>query len=301
MWPALQPGSVRSEAPPATIAIGSADLAGVVTSSRGPEAGVWVIAETTDLPTKFAKMVVTDDSGRYLIPDLPKATYSVWVRGYGLVDSPKVKTAPGTHLNLTAVLAPSAAAAAEYYPGVYWYSMLQIPPKSEFPGTGQNGNGIQEVMKTQPYWIDTVKNSCQSCHALGSKGIRTIPTALGPAENSVEAWRRRLQAGQASSNMAVTLGRLGPKKALALVRGLDRPHRRRRAALRQAGTAAGRRAQRRHQHVGVVHAEGLSARCGLERQARSARERQRPRSTDRPRRAPTWCRCSIRSRPRPRR
>src|SRR5712691_5345602 len=76
-----------------TIAIGKADLAGVVTSSRGPEAGVWVIAETADLPTKFGKMVVTDESGRYLIPDLPKATYSVWARGYGLVDSPKVKTA----------------------------------------------------------------------------------------------------------------------------------------------------------------------------------------------------------------
>jgi hypothetical protein len=202
--------------PTGTIAIGRADLAGVVASSRGPEAGVWVIAETTDLPTRFGKMVVTDDSGRYLIPDLPTATYSVWVRGYGLVDSPKVKSAPGTHLNLTAVVAPSPAAAAEYYPGVYWYAMLQIPPKSEFPGTGQNGNGIQEVMKTQPYWIDTVKNSCQSCHALGSKGIRTIPTTFGAAENSVEAWRRRLQAGQASNNMAVTLGRLGPKKALTL-------------------------------------------------------------------------------------
>jgi hypothetical protein len=202
--------------PATTIAIGGADLAGVVTSSTGPEAGVWVIAETTDLPTKFGKMVVTDGRGRYLIPDLPKATYSVWVRGYGLVDSPKVKAAPGTRLNLTAVPAPNAALAAEYYPGLYWYSMLKIPDKSEFPGTGPNGNGIQEVMKTQPYWIDTVKNSCQSCHALGSKGVRRIPTALGPSQNSVEAWRRRLQAGQARNNMAVTLGRLGPQKAVSL-------------------------------------------------------------------------------------
>ena len=121
---------------PATpaVSIGGADLGGVVTSPNGPEAGVWVIAETTDLPTKFAKVVVTDDRGRYVIPDLPKATYNVWVRGYGLVDSPKVKAAPGKHLNLTAVPAPTAAAAAEYYPGVYWYSMLQIPDKSEFPG-----------------------------------------------------------------------------------------------------------------------------------------------------------------------
>src|SRR6266481_5653503 len=103
------------------------DLSGVVRSSNGPEAGVWVIAETTDLPTKFAKIVVTDDRGRYLIPEIPKATYSVWVRGYGLVDSPKVQAAPGRVLNLTTIVAPNAAAAAEYYPAIYWYSMLKVP------------------------------------------------------------------------------------------------------------------------------------------------------------------------------
>jgi hypothetical protein len=63
------------------------DIAGTVTSTKGPEAGVWVIAETTDLPTKLIKIVVTDDRGRYLLPDLPPANYTVWVRGYGLVDS----------------------------------------------------------------------------------------------------------------------------------------------------------------------------------------------------------------------
>ena len=201
------------------VAIGGADIGGVVTGPGGPEAGVWVIAETTGLPTKFAKMVVTDDRGRYVIPDLPKAAYNVWVRGYGLVDSPKVKAERGKQLNLTAVPAPTPAAAAEYYPGVYWYSMLQIPAKNEFPGTGQKGNGIQEVMKNQHYWIDTVKNSCQSCHALGSKGVRTISKELGPYNNSVEAWTRRLQAGQARANMATTLGRLGPQKALSLFAG----------------------------------------------------------------------------------
>src|ERR1044072_8924554 len=71
--------------------IGANDLGGVVTSAKGPEAGVWVIAETTDLPTKFAKIVVTDERGRYVIPGLPKANYSVWVRGYGLTDAPKVR------------------------------------------------------------------------------------------------------------------------------------------------------------------------------------------------------------------
>src|SRR6266446_3590042 len=131
------------------VAIDADDIGGVVTSPNGPEAGVWVIAETTDLPTKFAKMVVTDDQGRYVLPELPKANYNVWVRGYGLVDSPKVATAPGKILNLTAVPAANAAAAAEYYPAIYWYSMLSVPDKSEFPGTGASGNGINPNMKGQ--------------------------------------------------------------------------------------------------------------------------------------------------------
>src|SRR3970282_1556827 len=94
-----------------SIHVGSSDLGGVVNSAKGPEAGVWVIAETNDLPTKFAKIVVTDGRGRYLMPDLPQASYNVWVRGYGLVDSPKIRTAPGTLLNLTAVPPASRAAA----------------------------------------------------------------------------------------------------------------------------------------------------------------------------------------------
>ena len=208
---------VRAQQPaPLQITIGSSDLGGVVTSTNGPEAGVWVIAETTDLATKFGKMVVTDDEGRYVIPELPKANYNVWVRGYGLVDSQKVSATPGQHLNLTATPAPTAAAAAEYYPGVYWYSMLQIPDKSQFPGTGPNGNGISTVMKTQQDWIDTVKNSCQSCHALGSQGVRRIPAAWGHFDNSIQAWTTRLRAGQAQVYMLSTLNQLGSKKALEL-------------------------------------------------------------------------------------
>ena len=125
------------------VRIGDSDLGGVVTSPTGPEAGVWVIAETADLPTKFAKIVVTDDRGRYFIPDLPKAPYSVWVRGYGLVDSVKVRAEPGKNVDLKATPAQSPAAAAEYYPAVYWYSLLEIPDKSLFPGTGTNGMPVE--------------------------------------------------------------------------------------------------------------------------------------------------------------
>ena len=104
------------------IPIDNDDLGGTVTGPKGPEAGVWVIAETTDLPTKFVKIVVTDDRGRYLIPDLPKASYSVWVRGYGLVDSPKMQAVPGKIVDLKAVVAPDPRAAAHYYPNGYWLS-----------------------------------------------------------------------------------------------------------------------------------------------------------------------------------
>ncbi len=202
----------------ASVKVSSQDIGGTVKGVKGPEAGVWVIAETMDLPTKFAKVVTTDDQGRYLLPELPVANYQVWVRGYGLVDSPKVKAKPGQILDLKAVQAPSAKAAAQYYPGMYWYSMIDIPKVSEFPGTGDQGNGIPTFMKQQYYWVDTVKNSCQSCHAFGPKGIREVPdlfTKMGNGDSTL-AWAYRTQAGQGMANMALGLGRLGPEKALSI-------------------------------------------------------------------------------------
>ncbi len=212
--------STRSNAQQTTaagISIGDSDLGGVVSGPNGPEAGVWVIAETTELPTKFAKIVVTDDQGRYVLPDLPKANYSVWVRGYGLVDSPKVTTAPGKMLNLTAVAAPNAAAAAEYYPAIYWWSMLKIPDASEFPGTGPQGNGIPTTMKSQSAWLAGIKtDGCVSCHQLGNKATRTIPESLGKFNSSYSAWVRRVQSGQASETMVRNLGRLDTQRAFKL-------------------------------------------------------------------------------------
>src|SRR2546426_10248494 len=140
----LRAGQVANGA----VSIDNDDIGGVVTGPRGPEAGVWVIAETRETPTRLIKVVVTDDQGRYLLPDLPKANYDVWVRGYGLVDSSKGKAQPGKLLNLKAVAAPSPRAAAEYYPALYWFSLLQVPPKSDFPGTGAKGNGISESVQS---------------------------------------------------------------------------------------------------------------------------------------------------------
>ena len=155
--------------PPTSVQVGDSNIGGVVTGPRGPEAGVWVIAETNELPTKFVRIVVTDDRGRYLIPDLPKASYSVWVRGYGLIDSQTSKSAVGKTLNLTAVAAPDARAAAAYYPAGYWFSLLKVPDKSEFPGTGPTGNGISPNVRSQAEWLRTIKSgTCLACHQLGS-------------------------------------------------------------------------------------------------------------------------------------
>src|SRR5947207_12783243 len=152
-------GAQQAAAP--AVAIDNDDIGGGVAGPSGPEAGVWVIAETRDLPVRFIKIVVTDDQGRYVVPDLPKANYAVWVRGNGLVESPKVKSEPGKQLNLTAVPAPDEKAAAQYYPAIYWYSMLKIPDASQF---GSKTGDIPEKLK-QSDWLNLMKNNgCVGCH-----------------------------------------------------------------------------------------------------------------------------------------
>ena len=202
---------------PAAVAIDADDIGGRVTGPRGPEAGVWVIAETTGLPTKMSKTVVTDDQGRYVIPDLPKASYTVFVRGYGLVDSARVTAQPGAQLNLTAAPAPDARAAAQYYPANYWYSLARVPAPDEFPGTGPNGNGINENIKTQAQWLRLMKtDSCEACHQIGSRGTREIPGAFSSLPSSAAAWERRIQSGQAGGAMTGGINQLGPKRAFAM-------------------------------------------------------------------------------------
>ncbi|HVZ61182.1 MAG TPA: carboxypeptidase-like regulatory domain-containing protein [Terriglobales bacterium] len=221
---------------PGQVAIDQDDIGGVVTSAKGPEAGVWVIAETNELPTKFRKIVVTDDRGRYVIPDLPKATYKVWVRGYGLIDSGAVSANPGQHLALKAVVAPNAKAAAEYYPANYWYSLLDAAPKSAFPktvtmppdklpytrGAGSlqahepipDGKMEKNVVETQAHWVATMKN-CAICHQMGTKFTREIEPSLGTFDSSALAWNRRIRMGQIGSSMVGMLTPLGLDQAVA--------------------------------------------------------------------------------------
>jgi hypothetical protein len=214
---AVSIGTTHERGTPVAIVAAENDIAGVVTGPNGPEAGVWVIAETTELPTKFVKIVVTDERGRYVIPELPKANYSVWVRGYGLVDSPKRRAAPGATVNLTAVAAPNAQAAAQYYPAGYWYSLMRIPPKADFPGTGPEGNGLAPSLTNQAQLIRTVKSGgCTACHQLGTIGTRQFPPSLGKVASSAAAWDRRVQSGQAGAGMSATLDQLGRQRMLAM-------------------------------------------------------------------------------------
>jgi hypothetical protein len=205
----------------ADIPIVADDIGGVVASAKGPEAGVWVIAETTDLPTKFVKIVVTNDQGQYVVPELPKAKYKLWVRGYGLVDSQPVENTPGHRQDLTATVAPDARAAAEIYPANYWWALIRPPAASEFPGTGMNGNGISSKLRTQQEYLSVMKEDCHPCHQLGDKSTREL------VNNSVEGWAQRIMLAREpgdptvgnrgkefSANMQNAMAKLGRDRAL---------------------------------------------------------------------------------------
>ena len=203
-WPTRGDSQTRT-----SVAIDSDDIGGVVTSASGPEAGVWVIAETDAFNTRFARIVVTDDEGRYVIPDLPPAAYKVWVRGYGLVDSAKKDASPGKIVNLTALVADDPAVAARVYPAAYWYSMMKIPPASE----------LKQLNGDRHRYLAWMKNlGCVGCHQLGQAATRTLPPAFAKLGSSQAAWMRRIQSGQAGSQMlGIAAGILGgvPFKYLA--------------------------------------------------------------------------------------
>jgi cytochrome c553 len=207
-WGAIVMAAAHPQAPATAavqVAVDSDDIGGVVTGPNGPEAGVWVIAETSDFPTKLRKIVVTDDRGRYLLPDLPRANYQVWVRGYGLVDSRPVSSKPGSQLALTAVPAPNARAAAQYYPANYWYSLLRVPEKDAFPLTvtvpapanrgGNAGATATRTFQSQDEWVNALKG-CIVCHQMGDKATREIPGGLaGLYKTTTEGWEKRLRIG----------------------------------------------------------------------------------------------------------
>ena len=191
------------------------DLRGVVRSPGGPEAGVWVIAETDDLDTLFRKIVVTGDDGRFLVPDLPDAAYRVWVRGYGLADSEPVTVRPGETVTLRATPAATPQEAAAVYPANYWYSLLEPPARDEFPGTGPDGNGISPALRSQAAWVDVTKQGCQLCHQMGNRFTFDV-SHLDQFDSSVDAWDHRVTFGQRGAQMSGVVNRFGRERGLAM-------------------------------------------------------------------------------------
>ncbi len=190
IFAACQPEPAKTQAD--LIAIDGDDIAGIVRSSAGVEAGVWVIAESDDFDSRFARIVVTDEQGRYLVPDLPPANYQLWVRGYGLQDSAKVAGVPGHNIDLVAVVAPDVATAAQVYPAAYWYAMLGLPTEEE----------VAEIPGGLNNYLTWTKNmGCVGCHQLGQLSTRTLPKSLGEFDSSEQAWARRIASGQAGNSM----------------------------------------------------------------------------------------------------
>jgi hypothetical protein len=193
-------------------------ISGTVQGEKGPEAGVWVIAETKDLPTNFIKIVVTDDRGRFVVPELPTANYKVWVRGYGIVDSSPIDEKPGaTNVALKVTSAKTPQEAAKVYPGNYWLSLLEPPDKSLFPGTGPQGNGVGTGMLTQNHWINSLKSDCNFCHQLGNQLTRTVDDVMKAKPEfttHTQAWEWRLGLGVRGTNMYSVLINQGKDPSL---------------------------------------------------------------------------------------
>ena len=83
--------------------------------------------------------------------------------------------------------------------------MLKIPAADQF-----GGKSSIPARLTQMNWISSMKNNgCIGCHQLGQESTRTIPEVFGKFASSAEAWRRRVQAGQAGQQMLGQMNNLG--------------------------------------------------------------------------------------------
>ena len=215
---ATKAGKSRYISPPGVIT-------GVVTGDKGPEAGVWVIAETKETSTPMIKTVVTDDMGRYLLPELPAVNYQVWVRGYGIQDSKPITVKPSNNqVALKVTNARTPAEAAKVYPGDYWLALLAPPAKNLFPGTGEktddnpNGNGLNVRMTDQDHWIDQLKMGCNFCHQLGNTLDTDVKHVFDAKPDLVkthlDAWEWRLGVGVRGTNMYSTMTGMGKTETL---------------------------------------------------------------------------------------
>ena len=188
-----------------------------------------------------------------MLPDLPKVNYNIWVRGYGLVDSPKVKSAPGKILNLKAVVAPNDSRGGADLSG----DSLVLDDEDSGQERVWRRREHPPTKLTQDEYLNQMKsNGCANCHAIGTRATRTfpqnVPFPMGKFANSEEAWFRRIQSGQGGvpmfARMTKDLGAI-PIKYLA---DWTRPHRQGRVAPYETDKAAGGRAQHRRDDLGLA-------------------------------------------------
>ena len=228
------------------VSIDADDIGGTVTSAAGPEAGVWVIAETRDLDTRYAKIVVTDDQGRYVVPDLPQANYKVWVRGYGLADSPKVAATPGKSLDLTVARAAQRRRRRADLSGRVLVLDDEAARRSGSRASAGQAQRVPDV--DEEHGVRRLPSDRQSRDAHDSAESRQVPS-------SREAWIRRIQSGQAGGQMTRTaMGQLA-RRAGEVPRRVDGSHRERRAARVEAAAAERRRTQHRRDGARLVGCE----------------------------------------------
>ena len=229
---AAAPAELRAQT---AVAIDNDDIGGVVTGASGPEAGVWVIAETTDLPTRYAKMVVTDDQGRYVVPDLPKAKYKVWVRGYGLVDSPKVDGEPGKQLDLKAVAAPNEADGGAILSGDLLVLDAEDPGRQRVRQEGQRYSRQDHpgrvAQRDQEPGLRRLSPARPALHPHDPGGVRRVQVGRGRL-----APPHHVGPGRPADDQSAR--RLPRRRAVSIFRRLDRSRRQGRAAARQAAAAA---------------------------------------------------------------
>jgi streptogramin lyase len=191
------------------VPVDPSSIGGTVVNSNGgkPEAGVWVIAEMKSPPVPFRKIVVTDDQGRFLVPDLPGGAYELWVRGYGLKDSERVKASCGDNVKLEVASAATPQEAAKIYPAGYWTSLIHPPTKEELP----------PAYHSQEQWLAAFRAGCNQCHQIGmaamrgytnpgiwdtflhlNRGMNQAADRLGRdlLEKTLVDWAARIQAGE---------------------------------------------------------------------------------------------------------
>ena len=146
-------------------------IAGIVKDEAGhPLAGAWVTGVNATTSSHPRKTVVTDENGRYVIPDLPGPNpYQVRARVYGYADRWIKNVSAGTVVNIEyqAQDRLGSKETAAQYPAQYWLSLVDVPSESKVKAAG---------FEDQRHWMGQFNMVCQLCHQLGTAATRRPKT-----------------------------------------------------------------------------------------------------------------------------